>query len=145
MLRGYNLTGSPHHVIQPFGVCPEINSVLALEYFHGEELVHAIERAAHHHDDAYLFSRLTALAYFLATQHNRTANGATVDFEPVCNYFYHIIDRLRSDGRISARRNDMSVFDDQKAVFVEDRSIGRLRRIAVERQQLRAISCLSHE
>ena len=23
-----------------------------------------------------------------------------MDFEPVCNYFYHIIDRLRSDGRI---------------------------------------------
>jgi hypothetical protein len=100
MLRGYNLIGSPHHVIQPFGVCPDINSVLAVEYFTGEELVQAIERAAYHCDDAYLFSRLTALAYFLATQHNRTANGAAVDFGPICAYFDRIIDKLRSRGRI---------------------------------------------
>lgn len=100
MLRGYNLTGSPHHVIQPLGVRPDINSVLAVEYFPGEELAHAIRRATYHCDDAYLFSRLTALAYFLATQHNRTANGATVDFQSVCNYFDGVIDKLRSRGRI---------------------------------------------
>jgi hypothetical protein len=52
---------------------------------------------------------------------------------------------LRRNARMRARRDDMSVFDDQKPVFVEDGRVGRLRRIAVERQQLRAISRLSHE
>src|SRR5580698_7183236 len=53
-LRGYNLIGSPHHVVRPFAVRPDINCVLAVEYYAGEELTQAIERAAHHHDDAYL-------------------------------------------------------------------------------------------
>jgi hypothetical protein len=100
ILRSYNLTGSPHHVIQPLGLRPDIKSALAVEYFPGEELAYAIKRATHHCDDAYLFSRLKALAYFLATQHNRTANGVTVDFESVCNYFDRIIVKLRNRGRI---------------------------------------------
>jgi aminoglycoside phosphotransferase (APT) family kinase protein len=100
ILRGYNLTGSPHHVIQPLGVRPDINSALAVEYFPGEDLAHAIRRATHHRDEAYLFSRLKALAYFLATQHNRTANGVAVDFEPICNYFDRVIDKLRRRGRV---------------------------------------------
>jgi aminoglycoside phosphotransferase (APT) family kinase protein len=99
-LRGYNLIGSPHHVIRPLGVRPDINSALAVEYFSGEELAYAISRATHHRDDAYLFSRLKALAYFLATQHDRTANGVAVDFEPVCNYFDSVIHRLHNRGRI---------------------------------------------
>ena len=65
----------------------DINGVLALEYYAGEEFSQAIERATQGHDDAHLYWRLKALAYFLATQHNRTANGATVDFDPDCRYF----------------------------------------------------------
>ena len=99
-LRRYDLTGSPHHVIQPLGIRPDINSVLALEYFHGEELVDAIDRATYQQDDACLFARLRALAYYLATQHNRTVNGETVDFGLVGNYFDRVIDGLRRRGRI---------------------------------------------
>ena len=39
-------------------------------------------RATRHGDDGHLYRRLTALAWFLATQHNRTANGALVDSAP---------------------------------------------------------------
>jgi hypothetical protein len=81
-LRRYNLIGSPHHVIRPLGMSRDINSVLALEYDSGEEFSHAIARATQHGDDAHLYWRLKALAYYLATQHNRTANGATVDLLP---------------------------------------------------------------
>ena len=81
-LRRYNLVGSPHHVIRPLGVSRDINGVLAVEYYPGEEFSQAIARATRHGDDAHLYWRLKALAYFLATQHNRTANGATVDFDP---------------------------------------------------------------
>jgi Phosphotransferase enzyme family len=99
-LRRYNLVGSPHHVIRPLGVCADINGVLAVEYYSGEEFSHAIMRATQHGDDAHLYWRLKALAYFLATQHNRTANGAVVDFDPDCKYFDTVVGRLKKADRI---------------------------------------------
>jgi hypothetical protein len=99
-LRSYNLIGSPHHVVRPFAVRPDINCVLATEYFAGEELTQAIRRAVLHRDDAYLFWRLKALAYYLSTQHNRTSNGDDIDFGVECDYFDTVVQRLLEDGRI---------------------------------------------
>lgn len=101
-LRGYNLVGSPHHVIKPLGVNNDLNCVLALEFYGGEQFSHAIERSIRHHDDAHLYWRLKALAYFLATQHNRTANGETVDFDGDCGYLARLVFTLRRSGRIGA-------------------------------------------
>lgn len=108
ILRGYDLIGFPHHVIQPFGVRPDINCVLAVEYYSGEELTRAIRRATHHRDDAYLFWRLKALAYYLSTQHIRTSNGDDIDFGPECDYFDAIISTLLECGRIG--RSDADEF-----------------------------------
>jgi Ser/Thr protein kinase RdoA (MazF antagonist) len=99
-LRRYKLVGSPHHVIRPLGLSRDINGVLAVEYYAGEQFSHAIARATRHRDDDHLYWRLKALAYFLATLHNWTANGATVDFHPDCRYFDRLLDRLRDAGRI---------------------------------------------
>ena len=41
-LRGYQLVGSPHHVIRPLGVDRDINGVLAVEYYAGEQFSQAI-------------------------------------------------------------------------------------------------------
>jgi aminoglycoside phosphotransferase (APT) family kinase protein len=106
LLRQYNLVGSPHHVIRPLGLSRDINGVLAVEYYPGEEFSHAIARATQHRDDMHLYWRLTALAYFLATLHNRTANGATVEFNPECRYFDTIVGRLRKAHRIGQRDFD---------------------------------------
>jgi thiamine kinase-like enzyme len=100
ILRGYNLVGSPHHVIRPFGVCPDINSGLAVEYFPGQELGHAIARAAYEGDDRYLFSHLKALACFLSTLHERTALQDSVDFDAECDYFDTVVRTLLKLGRI---------------------------------------------
>src|SRR6266567_2017142 len=105
-LRRYDLVGSPHHVIRPLGLSRDINGVLAVEYYSGEEFSHAIARATQHWDDAHLYWRLKALAYFLATQHIRTANGATVDFDPDCRYFDTVAGRLRRAHRIGQRDAD---------------------------------------
>jgi aminoglycoside phosphotransferase (APT) family kinase protein len=105
-LRRYNLVGSPHHVIRPLGVSPDINGVLAVEYYSGEEFSHAIARATQHGDETHLYWRLKALAYFLATQHNLTANGAAVDFGPDCRYFDTIVDSLRKMHRIGQQDID---------------------------------------
>ena len=105
-LRRYNLVGSPHHVIRPLGCSRDINGVLAVEYYCGEEFSHAIGRATRHRDDAHLYWRLKALAYFLATQHDRTANGAAVDFEADCRYFDVVTGRLSRTRRIGADDTD---------------------------------------
>ena len=98
-LRRYALVGNPHHVIRPLGMARDINCVLALEYYGGEQLSLAIDRALEG-DDAQLFSRLGALAYYLATQHNRTANGKSVDFGDDCAYLDGQLAILRGLGRI---------------------------------------------
>lgn len=101
-LRGFDLVGSPHHVIRPLGVDREINCVLALEFYSGEQFSQAIRRSIDRRDEDHLFWRLKALAYFLATLHNRTANGKTVDFDADCRYFGQLVERLRHNGRIGA-------------------------------------------
>lgn len=99
-LRRYDLVGSPHHVIRPLAVDRDINGVLAVEYYAGEQFSDAIGCSIWNHDDAHLFWRLKALAYYLATQHNRTANGAGVDFDTDCGYLDTVVDRLRTGGRL---------------------------------------------
>lgn len=99
-LRGYDLVGSPHHVIRPLGYDRDINCVLALEYYAGELLSDAIDRAIGCGDDAHLFRRLTALASYLAAQHDRTANGIGVDFGSDCAYLDLVAGQLERGGRI---------------------------------------------
>jgi hypothetical protein len=99
-LRRYHLVGSPHHVIQPLGLDRDINCVIALEYYGGEQFSQAIARSIYHRDDAHLYWRLKALAYFLATLHNRTANGTTVNFDSDCRYFDTVLGRLFKRQRI---------------------------------------------
>ena len=98
-LRGYGLRGSPHHVVRPLALDREINCVLVMEHYEGEQFSHAIDRAVAG-EGRHLFWRLRALAYYLATQHNRTANGATVDFDADCAYLQLLLDTLRGRGRI---------------------------------------------
>jgi aminoglycoside phosphotransferase (APT) family kinase protein len=99
-LRAYDLTGSPHHVIRPLGVNQDLNCVLALEFYSGESFSNAINRALYSNDTAHLFWRLKALAYFLATQHNRTANGYGVDFDEDGHYLDVLLGRLQSSNRV---------------------------------------------
>jgi aminoglycoside phosphotransferase (APT) family kinase protein len=84
----------------------DINGGLAVEYFPGEELANAITRATNHGDDAYLFSRLKALAHFLSTLHSRTAEGGNVDFGIECEYFDTVVRTLLEYGRIEQRDAD---------------------------------------
>ena len=99
-LRDYGLEGSPHHVIRPLAVERDINCVLALEYYDGEQFSHAIARAICQGHHAHLFWRLKSLAYYLATQHNRTANGVGVNFDSDTSYFGKLIRSLRKRHRI---------------------------------------------
>lgn len=99
-LRTVGLCGSPHHVVCPYGFDPDINCVLALEYYDGERLSEAIDRALWHGDEPHLFRRLEALAFFLATQHTRTATGQPVDFHVDCAYLDVLLGMLHDIGRV---------------------------------------------
>ena len=61
-LRRYDLVGSPHHVIRPLALNRDLNGVLAVEHYSGEEFSHAIARATQGQDEAHLYWRLKALA-----------------------------------------------------------------------------------
>src|ERR1035438_9229017 len=94
VLRGYGLAGYPHHVVRPLGTNESLNSILVEEYCGGAPLSAFIDAAIHQERRPQLFAKLTALAYFLATLHNRTANGHGVDFSEDCAYLDRLVKTL---------------------------------------------------
>jgi hypothetical protein len=101
-LRGYGLAGYPHHVVRPLGTNAWLNSILVEEYAAGVPLSAFVNDAIHQGQSQPLFEKLTALAYFLATLHNRTANGQGVDFHQDCAYLDRLVRKLESQQVIGA-------------------------------------------
>ncbi len=99
-LRNIGFTGYPHYVVRPLGRNASLNNVLVEEYCYGTPLADFITGANQKGDRNALFQKLTALAYFLATLHNRTASGSRVDFNKDLLYFDRIIKQLTAFGRI---------------------------------------------
>jgi hypothetical protein len=102
LLRGYGLAGYPHHVVRPLGTNACLNSILVEEYAKGVPLSAFVNDAIHHGQSQPLFEKLTALAYFLATLHNRTANGQRVDFNQDCAYLDQLVRKLQTKQVIGA-------------------------------------------
>ncbi len=100
MMRDYRLTGYPHHVVRPLGRNYGLNALLVTEHCEGELLGDVIHSVIQNNDSGRLYYKLTALAYFLATLHNRTAVGVGVDFHQDCGYMDRLIGRLREIGAI---------------------------------------------
>jgi aminoglycoside phosphotransferase (APT) family kinase protein len=100
MMRDYGLTGYPHHVVRPLGRNYSLNALLVTENCEGELLSGVIRSVIQSGDKGYLFCKLTALAYFLSTFHNRTAIGVGVDFHQDCAYMDRLINRLCEIGAI---------------------------------------------
>lgn len=132
LLRSYGLVGYPHLVVRPLGSNDWLSSVLVEEYAGGKLLGSIIQAALYHGQRSELFARLTALAYFLATLHNRTANGSGVNFEEDCNYLNHLVGNLQSKNIISQHqtnelyylrdcwRNQSRMWEDQQVLVHGD-------------------------
>jgi serine/threonine protein kinase len=105
-LRSYGLNGAPHYVVRPLGTNGWINGVLVEEFCQGTSLSSVINRAIHQNKSHQLYSKLTALAYFLASLHNRTANGHGVDFSQDCAYLDRLVRKLLSKHFIDHREAD---------------------------------------
>jgi len=94
MMRDYGLRGYPHHIVRPLGRHYSMNALLVTEYCEGELLSGMIREVIGYGDHGKLYYKLTALAYFLSTFHNRTAIGVGVAFHQECQYMDHLIARL---------------------------------------------------
>jgi aminoglycoside phosphotransferase (APT) family kinase protein len=94
MMRDYGMTGH-HHVVKPLGRHYSMNALLVTEYSEGQLLSEVILGAIHRGDHGKLYYKLTALAYFLSSFHNRTAIGVGVDFHDDCSYMDRLINKLR--------------------------------------------------
>jgi hypothetical protein len=99
-LRNIGFTGYPHYVARPLGYNGKLDCVLVEEFCDGTPLTDFIVKAIRGEARGHLFQKLTALAYFLATVHNRTATGDRVDFNRDCTYFDRIMGQLKGWGHI---------------------------------------------
>ncbi|MDA8333383.1 MAG: phosphotransferase [Peptococcaceae bacterium] len=98
MMRGLGFASYPHYIVRPLGCNATINNVLVEEYCSGLPLADVVLSAIRRGERDLLFGKLTALAYFLASLHNRTAGDTGIDFGSECRYFQRIVDRLRYRG-----------------------------------------------
>ncbi|HEX3747030.1 MAG TPA: aminoglycoside phosphotransferase family protein [Bryobacteraceae bacterium] len=112
--RGFGLAGYPHHVVRPLGTNEGLNSMLVEEYAEGVPLSTFVSDAIHHGQSQTLYTKLTALAYFLATLHNRSANGHRVDFNQDCAYLDRIVRKL-------VAKRTISVWDADEFYWLRDR------------------------
>lgn len=86
--RSY-LTDS-HYAARILGRNDLLNRLLVVEYCYGEPLDSVIMRCINNGEQEVLYEKLRALAWFLATVHNRSAQSNLVDFN-YCHYYYHCI------------------------------------------------------
>ena len=113
VLRGYGLNGYPHHVVRPLGTNESLNGILVEEYCGDAPLSAFINGAIHEARQPRLLAKLTALAYFLATLHNRTANGHSVDFNEDCAYLDRLVRKLQ-------KQNFIGTWDAEELYWLRD-------------------------
>jgi aminoglycoside phosphotransferase (APT) family kinase protein len=94
LIRSYGLVGYPHDIVRPLGCNGSLNGLLVEEYRGGQSLSNVITDSIFSRRPDRLHEKLTALAYFLATFHNRTANGEGVNFHDDCAYLDRIVGKL---------------------------------------------------
>lgn len=108
MARGYGMTTMPHYIVRPLGCNAWLSDLLMIEYCDGELLSNIINAAIFNGESERLFRKLTALAYFMAAFHNRTAKVVPVNFDEDCKYMSRILAKLYSSHIINT--DDISEF-----------------------------------
>ena len=93
-LRGLGLDSPPHYVVKPLGFNPAISNVLMMEFLEGDSLGTVINEAMHLGRCERLYRKLTPLAHFLVTMHNRTAGDWGVNFDHSHAYMGRLISSL---------------------------------------------------
>lgn len=92
-LRSLGFDAHPHYVVRPLGCAPHCNNFLATEFLRAESL-DAVILAAIQGRRRRFYRKLTALAFFFATLHNRTASFYPVDFQTTLVYHERLLHAL---------------------------------------------------
>lgn len=93
-LRSIGFDVAPNYVVKPLGFNRELDGVIVMEFLEGSVLSHVITDAIYLGRRDRLFRKLSNLARFLATMHNRTAGEWTVNFEQGYSYMGQLINSL---------------------------------------------------
>ncbi|MDP1836761.1 MAG: aminoglycoside phosphotransferase family protein [Chlamydiales bacterium] len=113
LLRSRGLHKFPHHVVKPLAYNTALNNLLVEEYCTGTPLCHVIRRAIHHKKSEKLYHKLSSLAYFLATMHNKTAILDKVDFTSDYDYFSRLVSHVK-------RRHLLHNGDEETFLYLRD-------------------------
>jgi aminoglycoside phosphotransferase (APT) family kinase protein len=93
-LRSLGFAAPPHYVVRPLGYNAHLSGLLVMEFLDGDMLGTVINDAIFLGRRDRLYRKLTALAHFLATLHNRTADNWPVTFSDSCDYMGRLIQSL---------------------------------------------------
>lgn len=93
-VRDRGFTSAPHYVVKPLGFNADIGNALVMEYLEGGQLCSVISSAIGQGNRGRLYSKLAALAHFLATLHNRTAGDLSVTHGETHDYAGKLIASL---------------------------------------------------
>jgi hypothetical protein len=93
-LRSLGFSAPPHYIVKPYGFNPGIDNLVVTEYTEAESLSKIINDAIHHGNYKRLYRKLSALAWFLAALHNRTAGDYTVNFDESYQYMERLLKSL---------------------------------------------------
>ena len=122
--------GNHHHVARLLGRNNDLGCLLVVEHCNGDLLDSIIMRSIQSNDDSILYQKLTALAYFLATLHNKSARSRKVDFNEQCRYFCCMLQGIEDVSEKHERdalwnmccqwKNDSVVWQDQEVLVHGD-------------------------
>ncbi|MBF0529690.1 MAG: aminoglycoside phosphotransferase family protein [Deltaproteobacteria bacterium] len=93
-LRSLGFTTAPNYVVRPLGFNHDLDNLLLVEHLGGGSLSRVITDAIYNNQRQRLYRKLSALAEFLATLHNRTAGDWTVNFHEEMDYLGRLIHSL---------------------------------------------------
>jgi serine/threonine protein kinase len=104
-MRGMGFCRYPHYIARPLGRNANLDCLLVVEFCYGTPLHDFIVKSIREGARESLFQKLTALAYFLATLHKRTANGLRIEFNKACSYFDKLVKQLKARGYIGTNES----------------------------------------
>ncbi|MGM0665071.1 MAG: HAD family hydrolase, partial [Thermodesulfobacteriota bacterium] len=93
-LRGLGFSGAPHYIVRAFGFNPAIDNLVVTEYIKAETMDGIVNQAVYRGGHRRLYKKLSALAWFLATLHNKTAGSDHVDFDESCQHMGRLLRSL---------------------------------------------------
>ena len=122
--------GGYHYIADALGCNYDLDRLLVVEYCAGTPLDSIIMQTINSRNDGLLFSKLTSLAWFLATVHNKSAKGVGVDFDRECHYSNSIIncldgivnywERERLYSLVQDWKSDWAMWSDQEVLVHGD-------------------------